>query len=475
MCKILSLCLHCLYPHTKGIVIRMEATKTINTRTLWENIIEELKAYIPETNIKTWFSGTHVVRIEDEKLMIIGVPNEFVRTWIQKKYEKLILSEINKQIPSIKALKFIISKKSPSSKKNKNILTKSNVPFSFESIDKNTNLNPSLNFDELIVAPYIEFAHSAARMVIEKPGLAYNPLFIYGKTGVGKTHLIQAIGNKILNQVPNANVYYVPSETLLEEFVTGIRDNKIDSFRKKYQSFNVLIIDDVHFFANKARGMEELFLMFNSYYNHNKQMIFSSDRPPSEMKGVESRLRSRFQSGMIMDIQDPNHESMYIILKEKAKRVGIDLNDDTINYIVENIEPNIRDIGGALKSIKLHQEINKKSVNMSNVNKFIRHNLKPRNNLANHSDVITKICGFYEIGSDGITTKSRKRELVQARQIIMYILRNEYNASYSLIGKKLGNRDHTTVIYACEKIEKDLKINIKLQRDLEQIKRMLDL
>ena len=452
-----------------------------NTQELWGGVLKKLKNTISETSFDTWFADTHALRIENENTFVLGVPNEFIKSYIQRKYLTIVTAEVSNMVPGVRKVKLTISRKGTKNKpKGRNYPSPGNtIPLSLEGVNRDTNLNNRFTFDELVVAPYIQFAHGAASAVTKKPGITYNPLFIWGKTGVGKTHLIQAIGNQIFKENSNMRVKYIQSETYVQEFACAVTNNEkgdsVNVFRKKYKNYDVLIMDDVHFFSNKEASMAELFLLFNHFYNNNKQIIFSSDRPPAEIQQIEDRIRTRFQSGIVMDISDPNEESLCIVLKEKARRSGIDLEDGLVNYIISHINNNIRDVEGVLKGIHLHQDINKKLVDMTNVRQVIRHHLKQEKTRINDGDVIRRVCEYYDIPPTSITSSSRKRELVEVRQIIMFVLREYFDKSYTAIGEKLGKRDHTTVMHAYEKVNKAIQDDMRIQRDMENIKKALEI
>ena len=454
----------------------METIRTLDAQTIWEGVLESLKKSIPETNFKTWFVSTHALHVDKDKTLTIGVPNEFVKNWIQQKYMRVIIGEIQKQTTNIKLVRFTINRRINTNQSAKKKIDNKTIPFQFEQVDKNSGLNPRFNFDSFVIAPYIDFAHSAAQAVIKRLGVVYNPLFIYGPTGVGKTHLTQALGNKVLQLQPNLKVHYTTAENFTQDYVdaVGVGHERVSDFRKRYQSYQLLIIDDVHFFAGKERTTIELFHLFNHFYNNNNQIIFSSDRPPSEIPSIEERIRSRFASGMIVDIQVVDSESLSIIFKKKIENMDLVVEDEIVDFVVKNINGNVRELDSVVKNIMLYNEIHNKQIKLSNIKNFIKSNLKAKINIT-HKDVIQKVCSFYDIDPSLITTKSRKKEMVLIRQIIMYILREFLNTPYSSIGKHLGNRDHTTVMYACDRVSDMLENDVKIISDFNNIKRSLNL
>ena len=451
----------------------MSTKQKLNINEIWESALKEIRSQISETNFDTWFKASKAMRLEGEKTLVIGVSNDFIKNWLEKKYTPLISDEINKRSNFIKSIKITVSKKVNQTKyREKEIIA--SIPLQLETVNKSTGLSPRNTFKDFIIAPYIQFAHAAAQAVVDRTGTAYNPLFIFGSTGVGKTHLIQSIGNKKISLNPNTKAFYVTADEYAEDFLAALAADKIPEFRKRYQSYQVLIIDDVHFFATRTRMLIELCHLFNHMYNNNHQIIFASDRHPSELEGIEDRIKSRFASGMVMEIPPPDIESLSIILKKKAELKGIFLDNEIIEYIVKNINGNIREIEGIIKNLMLYNEINNKPINLINVKSFLRSNLKPKI-VASYKSVIEKVCDFYEIEINQITAKCRKKEIVNTRQIIMYFLREYMDMSYSLIGKRLGNRDHTTVMHACEKIQLKLENDAKLQQEVIQIKKLINI
>lgn len=445
----------------------------INLKDLWENTLVDIELEISKANFSTWFKNTYILKIEGG-LVCLSVESEFVKGWLFNKYHKVILKILRGFIPSVRGLEYIIRE----NKKNENIVEgKQNInkelPLNDYYINKDDNLNPRYIFDTFVVGPFNELAYSAAQAVVDKPGIVYNPLFIYGGTGHGKTHLIQSVGNQLKKRNSNTKVYYTTSEKFAMDYVNALRNNKVDTFFKdKYRKYDVLIIDDVQFLSTMEKTREELFHLFNSLYDNNKQIIFSSDKHPNFIPNLEDRLKSRFSAGMILEIPTPDHESRVAIIKSKSQQNKLIIDDDIINYIAFNVHGNIRELEGILNTILCQSQLKDKTLSLNIVKNLIKSNIKPKKSIS-IKDVIKQVADFYNLDENIIYKKTRVKEVVRPRQLIMYILREDFNVSYPTIGQKLGGRDHTTVIHSCEKIKNDLKNDSILIKEVEQIRAML--
>jgi chromosomal replication initiator protein len=344
------------------------------------------------------------------------------------------------------------------------------LPLEEYYINKSDNLNPKYIFDTFVVGTFNELAHAAARTVVNKPGIAYNPLFIYGKTGHGKTHLIQAVGNQ-LKRV-GKKVFYVTSERFTVDYMNSLQSGTANSFKDKYRQYDVLIMDDVQFLMNKEKTQEELFHLFNAMHDNNKQIVFSSDVHPSLMSNMEERLQSRFAQGMIVDIPQPDLESRGAILKSKAAQNTLTLTEDVVDHLSNTIEGNIRELEGALNTILCQSQLLGRALTLDEVKMLIKNSTRPRKSLA-VSDVVDKVARYFDIEPASIYEKTRRKEVVKPRQLIMYILREDFQVSYPAIGQKLGGRDHTTVIHSCEKIKREIKEDTELEEEVSQIRLLL--
>ncbi len=447
----------------------------IDNKQIWESCLNEIENNLSRANFVTWFKNTKLTKQENGTAHV-GVPNEFVRDWLKNKHEKLILKVLMNYSTNIRNVEFSIYKHNPNKKDgdsgmSQNIIINNELPLNNLYIDKRDNLNPRYTFDTFIVGSFNELAFAAAQAIIKNPGKSYNPFFIYGPTGLGKTHLIQAIGNSIKEKFPGKTVHYIPLEKFAVDYVNSLRNNKPNEFKQKYRQYDVLIMDDVQFISNKEKTQEELFHLFNSLYENNKQIVFSSDKHPNYIPGLEDRLRSRFGSGMIVDVTEPETESKVAIIKSKLEENGIDLSNDIIEYIALSISGSIRELEGTLNTIICQIQFKKRDLTLIEVKKLIKNNIKPKKSVS-VQNIVKTISDFYDIAEDSVYEKTRRKEIVKARQIIMYILREDFNVSYPLIGQKLGGKDHTTVIHSCLKIKHDLKEDPKLVEEIEQIRVM---
>ncbi len=453
----------------------MNVARILDIQTLWIEVSEIVKEYISANSFNTWLSGVFPLRFEEEgRVLVLGVPNELTRGWIQKNYQSIIASEVMKASPNVRSVKLTISRRII----KKAVKPKSKIksfPLELNTFDKETNLNPDLTFEDFVIAPYNRFAYTAAQTIIEKFGTMYNPFYVYGPTGVGKTHLLQAIGNKIKKINPSINVHYTTSETFVENYISALKKDRMKEFRNMYRSYQLFVIDDVHFLQKSESTLMELFHLFNALVNKNAQIVLSSDKPPAELDKMEDRIRTRLNSGVVIDIEQPKYEDMRIVCTEKAGKMGLNMTPDAIDYVVEKVSKNIREVSGALKSIHLHTaESSQKQVDLVTVKKYIRNHVRPKTSVP-YEHVVEIVCEFYKIQPGLLSTKLRKREVVHARQVIMYIFREHLGLSYSFIGKQFGNRDHTTVMHACEKIQKEMQSNSIVQKDFDSLMKTIDI
>lgn len=456
----------------------------IDNTQLWNTVLESLKSSISKPYFSMWMKNSSVVKQEDG-IVYIGVPSVFAREWFTDKFHKQILRALRDVDDCIRGIDYIITdaqkKKLLEKRAQAEALKNSNqieqnkeLPLDDLYVNKEDNLNPRYTFDTFVIAPFNELAYAASQAIIMKPGGAYNPLFIYGDTGRGKTHLIQAVGNKIKQQYPSKKVFYITSERFENDFITSVQNNRRQQFKEKYRFYDVIIMDDVQFLSNKEKSQEELFHLFNHFYDNNKQIIFSSDKHPQYIQNLEDRMKSRFNAGMTVDIQPPDYESRIAILKNKARLSNISVSDEVINEVAEVIEGNIRELEGALNTIAMHCQLKGTSIAPHEVKNIVKAATKPSaTKNVSVKDVIRIISQFYDIEEKDILDKSRKKEVVKPRQIIMYILREDFDISYPSIGEKLGGRDHTTVIHSCDKVKNDLQNNPSIVNEIEKIRAMI--
>jgi len=444
----------------------------MNTKQLWKNCLAEIETGISKANFSTWFKNTSIIK-EDTGIIYIGVPNEFVRDWLMNKYHKLITKTIADEYESMRAVEYTITKIETTGQEvttTKETFEKE-LPLKDLYINPEDNLNPRYHFNSFIVGTFNELAYAAAQAIIESPGTKYNPFFIYGGTGLGKTHLIQAVGNSVKNKYPNKKVHYMTLEKFATDFINSLQSNKANSFKEKYRKYDLLIIDDIQFIGKMEKIQEELFHTFNTFYENNKQIIFSSDKHPNYIPELADRLKSRFAAGMIVDISEPEYESRLAILKVKLHEQNIELEPELVEYVASAVQGNIRELEGSLNLIVCQYRLKNKPLTLAEVKNLLKNNMKPKKNMA-IKDVVKVVSEYYKLEEEAVYEKTRKKEIVKARQVVMYLLREDFNVSYPLIGQKLGGKDHTTVIHSCLKIKTDLKNDPQLLQELEQIRIM---
>ena len=432
-----------------------------------------MEANLSRANFSTWFRNTYIVK-QDDGVITIAVPNEFVKEWLSTKFHKMILKSLRELSDGVRAIEYTIHKGERKNVPEEQKLSSCNVdelPLADLYIDKQSNLNPKYTFDSFIVGSFNNLAHAASQAIINKPGFTYNPFFVYGGTGVGKTHLIQAIGNHLKKNY-NKNVIYLTSEKFLVEYISSLQNDTSNIFKEKYSSYDVLIMDDIQFLSNKEKTQEELFHVFNTLYEGNKQIVFSSDMHPNFIPGFEARLKSRFNAGMIVDIGQPEFEARASIFNKKAEEKGLQFDKAVIEYLALTVEGNIRELEGVLNTVTCHTQLKHNIITLDDIKTIVRGVNKPKN-IVSFKDVIKIVAGFYNIEEKDIYEKTRRKEVVKPRQIVMYLLREDYNASYPLIGKKIGGRDHTTVMHSYEKMRSDLSIDDILRNEVDQIRALL--
>ena len=452
----------------------------MDTKELWDKCLTEIELNISKANFSTWFKNTSIIK-EESGVIHLGVPNEFVKDWLYNKFHKLILKTLINNNSEIRGVEYFINKQDPKKlkelSKNDNlsispINLNNELPLNDLYINKDDNLNPRYNFNSFIVGPFNELAYAVSQAIITNPGQNYNPFFVYGGTGLGKTHMIQAIGNTIKTKYPNKKIYYVSLEKFAIDYINSIQNKNPNAFKEKYRKYDVFIMDDIQFISKMDKTQEELFHLFNTLYENNKQIIFSSDKHPNFIQGLEERLQSRFASGMTVQIVEPDYESRIAIIKAKFGNTNCIFEPEVVSYLAESLNGNIRELEGSLNTVIYQSQLKNKSLSLSEVKSLIKNNIKPKKNVA-VKDIVKVVAEQYGIPEDSVYEKTRRKEIVKARQVAMYILREDFNISYPLIGQKMGNRDHTTVIHSHLKIKEDLKTDPSLLQEIEKIRVML--
>ncbi|MGG6433049.1 chromosomal replication initiator protein DnaA [Anoxybacillus sp. D401a] len=440
-----------------------------NISDLWNKALAEIEKKISKPSFETWLKSTSAHSLKGD-ILIITVPNEFTKDWLESRYTRLIEQtlyditgeelKIKCTIPNHQTLDEFDLK--PSSKPRKHDDEQTEFPQSM--------LNPKYTFDTFVIGSGNRFAHAASLAVAEAPAKAYNPLFIYGGVGLGKTHLMHAIGHYVLEHNPSAKVVYLSSEKFTNEFINAIRDNRPDDFRNKYRNVDVLLIDDIQFLAGKEQTQEEFFHTFNTLHEESKQIVISSDRPPKEIPTLEDRLRSRFEWGLITDITPPDLETRIAILRKKAKAEGFDIPNEVMLYIANQIDSNIRELEGALIRVVAYSSLINKEINAdlaAEALKDIIPSSKPR--VITIQDIQRVVGEHFNLKLEDFKAKKRTKSVAFPRQIAMYLSRELTDCSLPKIGEEFGGRDHTTVIHAHEKISALIQTDVQLQKQLKEI------
>jgi len=440
---------------------------------MWDATLKIIKEKISKPSFETWLKDTTAVEL-DQNTFIIGVPNDFIKEWLENHYVVLITEALYELTGAELTIKFTIPHhlEDADDTTEKQIKKQATTQPTYESTE--TMLNPKYTFETFVIGAGNRFAHAASLAVAESPAKSYNPLFIYGGVGLGKTHLMHAIGHYILEHNPGTNVLYLSSEKFTNEFINAIMDNKTANFRNKYRNVDILLIDDIQFLAGKEQTQEEFFHTFNALHEENKQIIISSDRPPKEIPTLEDRLRSRFEWGLITDITPPDLETRIAILSKKAKADGLDIPNEVMLYIANQIDTNIRELEGALIRVVAYSSLVNKDIDAqlaADALKDIIPNRRPKKVTVQAIQEI--VADVYHINLEDFAARKRTHSIAFPRQIAMYLSRRLTDLSLPKIGEKFGGRDHTTVIHAYDKIEELLKQDKELQENIEKIKRRL--
>lgn len=440
----------------------------------WQAVLGELEVGLSRANFTTWFKNTHLSEVDGESVTI-SVPNIFTKEWLENKYHKPISEALHKVLPHVKKINYRVGS-SPETKTEAPKIEEVIEPIAQEtSVADGTvkDLNPKYRFDTFVSGDNSRFAMAAAQSVAKNPGEVYNPLFVYGGVGLGKTHLMQAIGNEILKKDPSKKIEYVSSEKFTSDFIASL-NKQSSSFKDKYRKVDVLLVDDMQFLAGKEQTQVEFFHTFNALHQARKQIIIASDRPPKSIPTLEDRLRSRFEWGLIVDIQPPDLETRIAILQRKSQARGIDIPLESLDYIAKQIQTNIRELEGALNRIFAYCELNNSKPDLPTVTNILGGLLAgTKRRGVNAKQILEKTADFYDISLDEITGPKRDKEIVFPRQVAMYLMREELHLSYPKIATEIGKKDHTTVMHGVIKIEKELDSNEQLRQEIGLIKERL--
>ncbi|MBI2448275.1 chromosomal replication initiator protein DnaA [Candidatus Microgenomates bacterium] len=447
----------------------------MNVEQIWSACLGELEVLLSRANFNTWFKGTKIAGVGNDNI-VISTPNSFTKEWLEKKYQPQICEVLSKRIPGIKSVSFAVLSQAQILKNNVSIETREDIQEGdFATNDKEIDgLNPKYTFNTFVIGESNRLAHAAATAVSKTPGTTYNPLFIYGGVGLGKTHLMHAIGNEISKKDKKKNIVYTTCEKFTNEFISLIRKGKGEKFKNSYRSVDVLMIDDIQFLANKESTQEEFFHTFNALHSKNKQIVITSDRPPKAIPSLESRLVSRFEWGMIADINPPDYETRLAILQKKALEKERPVNNEILGHIAKSIQNNIRELEGALNRVMAYAELNNSEPKMEDIKQILGEPIiNGRQRILNPKDLLKKVSEHYEVSIEQLMGSRRNKELVYPRQISAYLLREELAMSFPRIGKELGGKDHTTIIHACNKIAKEIRSSDIIKHEINIIKEKL--
>lgn len=467
----------------------------MDSKQLWDTCLGELELTLTKANFTTWFKNTFILEYKDSAV-IVGVPNAFTKTWMENKYHQKILKclqeSTNQQVsqlvfkvaPITQRETFVVNQvvkteevqKPP--QKTTPVVSRTNFekPATVASSIMNgaSELNTRYTFENFVVGKKSELAYAACHAVSENPATIYNPLFIYGGVGLGKTHLMQAVGNALLQRDASKKILYTPCETFTNEYIKSVTEGRAEQFKNKYRSVDVLLVDDIQFLAGKEGTQEAFFHTFNFLHQNDKQVVITSDRPPKAIPTLEDRLVSRFEWGMLVDVGAPDLETRIAILQSKCKEKKFDVADEIITYIATTVQNNIRELEGALNRVVAASQLTNTTPTRESVKGLLSGMVQSTKKSALTSkQVLLAVSEYFDTPLDDLTGSSRKKELVNPRQIAMYLMREEMNASYPSIGTELGGRDHTTAMHACNKIRLELENNEKLQQDIVLIKQKL--
>lgn len=448
---------------------------------LWQAILGEIELSVSRASFVTWFKNTRLLR-RNEEIMVVGVPNVFIKQQLEQKYNQLVLDILKKNgLTSLKVEYKINSSIAPKRKEQDDTVATRENPVAIKNIPQaktpvthnyRQGINDRYTFENFIVGSANELAYAACQAVAQNPGRRYNPLFLYGGVGIGKTHLIQAVGNEILKSRPGAKVVYVSTEQFVQEFLDAIRYKKNTDFAGHYRSADVLIIDDIQFIAGKEKTQEEFFHTFNALHQANKQVIISSDKPPRDIPTLEERLQSRFAWGMSIDMQNPDFETRCAIVRAKAETHDAQLTPEVVDFLANLIQTNIRELEGALNQLLAFCEMRGLDPELG-IAKSLLGGKQTRPKHISAKQIIERCAKHFEVEVDEILGPKRDKDIVVPRQVAMYMLRSELHLSFPKIARELGRKDHTTAIHSVDKIERESSFDPDLKAAISQIKERL--
>ncbi len=448
-------------------------------RQIWSAALGELQLGLTKANFETWFKETAVLSEEDD-VFCIGVPNAFAREWLDSKYRAQVRDALRHIIGRTVDVRFVTSPAGAARPAGPRPgippaqAPQAAAPAVTREGPGTAVLNARYAFSTFVVGSNNRLAHAAALSVAERPGHSYNPLFIYGGSGLGKTHLLHAIGNAVMSRHPRKRVAYATSEKFTNEFINSIRSQKQEEFRDRYRRIDVLLIDDIQFIAGKEGTQDEFFHTFNAIHEEGKQIVLSSDRPPKAIASLEERLRSRFEWGLIADISPPDLETRIAILRAKAEAQNVAVPPAVIDFLAQRIVSNIRELEGALTRVVAYATLNAVPVTTELAQQMLQHILQsPRRQALAPEKIVEIVARYYQVPVDQLRGKARDKQIVLPRQVAMYLMREETEAPLLRIGAALGGRDHSTVLHGCEKIEREMEGSDDFRREVSAIREML--
>ncbi|CAN5743468.1 chromosomal replication initiator protein DnaA [soil metagenome] len=449
---------------------------------VWRAALGELQVSLSPANFETWLKETALVAVDDNRFRV-AVPNGFAKDWLETRYRSLISQTLARVVGYSVQVDFEVREGLlPAAEQDGNTRSQSAPTAARVRLEPgrvgaeggSASLNPRYTFRNFIVGSANRLAHAASLSVAERPGQAYNPLFLYGGVGLGKTHLMHAIGNQVMARFPRKRVVYASSEKFTNEFITGIQQGKIDDFRTRYRRIDLLLIDDIQFIADKERTQEEFFHTFNAIHEDGKQIVLSSDRPPKLITTLEERLRSRFEWGLIADLTAPDLETRIAILRAKAEEQSVPIGSDVLEFIARKVISNIRELEGALTRIVAYATMGGMPITIELAQAVLSNVLyNPKRRMVTLERIAQAVSDYYSVDLDALKGQKRDRAIVMPRQIAMYLMRAETEVSLLRIGQELGGRDHSTVLHACDKIDRESQENEELRRELAAVREII--
>ena len=457
----------------------------MDAKQVWRAALGELQVSLSPANYETWLRETQLVDVEDQRFRI-AVPNGFAKDWLETRYRSLISQTLARIVGYSVQVEFIVGANPGATEAADGTASVGPVPAAPASPHVRveptriggeggtTNINARYTFANFIVGSANRLAHAASLSVAERPGHAYNPLFLYGGVGLGKTHLMHAIGNQVIARFPRKRVVYATSEKFTNEFITSIQQGKIDEFRARYRRIDLLLIDDIQFIADKERTQEEFFHTFNAIHEDGKQIVLSSDRPPKAILTLEERLRSRFEWGLIADLTAPDLETRIAILRAKSEEGAVPITSDVIEFIARKVVSNIRELEGALNRIVAYASMGAMPISIELAQAVLSNVLyNPKKRQVTPERIAKAVSDYYSVPMDALQGQKRDKAIVMPRQIAMFLMREETDVSLLRIGAELGNRDHSTVLHACDKITREIAVNDELRREIAAVRELI--